>query len=171
MGKIYQQFHPAGKNAGFTLIELLVVVLIIGILAAIALPQYEKAVAKARMTEGIMAVEEIARANRMYYMANGQYSRDINDLDVSYTGNGVYGNSIPANIGKNFIFTASAWGRNDMVALVSRRANDQDTSGEKVYSLAIDKNGNRVCALYGKATAYERQLCTEWAAGGNVWQY
>ena len=84
MNKIYQNSHPAGKKAGFTLIELLVVVLIIGILAAVALPQYEKAVMKSRAINGIQIAETVVKASEVYYMANGQYTPRFNDLDISF---------------------------------------------------------------------------------------
>ena len=74
------------NTGGFTLIELLVVVLIIGILAAIALPQYEKAVAKTRYVNLIMAGKTLKDAMEIYYMANGTYPRFWNELDIKYPG-------------------------------------------------------------------------------------
>ena len=69
-------------DSGFTLIELLVVVLIIGILAAIALPQYQKAVNKAQFTKLYTRVNAIRKAAQVYYLANNEYPTDIRDLDI-----------------------------------------------------------------------------------------
>ena len=74
------------KNRAFTLIELLVVVLIIGILASIALPQYQKAVMKTRYASLKTLTRSIADAEEVYYMANNKYSVDFEELDVQMPG-------------------------------------------------------------------------------------
>ena len=73
----------AGKS-GFTLIELLVVVLIIGILAAVALPQYQKAVVKSRLAAVRPILASIKQAEEAYYLANNEYTDDITKLDLDH---------------------------------------------------------------------------------------
>ena len=70
------------QKQAFTLIELLVVVLIIGILAAVALPQYQRAVEKARMAEAITLLSSMAQAEKIYFLANGEYTSNLRQLDV-----------------------------------------------------------------------------------------
>ncbi len=67
----------------FTLIELLVVVLIIGILSAIALPQYQKAVEKSYAGEAFVLAKAIHQAQEEYRMANGSYTHLFSDLSIS----------------------------------------------------------------------------------------
>ncbi|WP_428050068.1 type IV pilin protein [Candidatus Avelusimicrobium caledoniensis] len=85
------------KNTkAFTLIELLVVVLIIGILAAVALPQYQKAVEKSRAAQALTLLKSIGQAVQTYQMANGgkwPETFDELDVDIPWTGTQKWHNS------------------------------------------------------------------------------
>ena len=81
------------KNRAFTLIELLVVVLIIGILAAIALPQYKKAVVKTKYNNLKNLTNAIYRAEQNYYLANNKYADTFDKLDITI-GNGTASQSV-----------------------------------------------------------------------------
>ena len=70
----------------FTLIELLVVVLIIGILSAVALPQYQKAVQKARYTQLMTLGDGLYKAVQVYMLANGTGPETLEELDISVPG-------------------------------------------------------------------------------------
>lgn len=135
---------------GFTLIELLVVVLIIGILAAVALPQYTKAVEKSRATEAITLLGNLATAEQIYKMGQGVFTDDLTQLDLQLPG--VTGTDKQTTITtKNFQLTVTvpAAATNTLLATAQRGTVSggtftPSTSTDTQYSinLSIDSDGN-----------------------------
>lgn len=74
------------NKKGFTLLELLVVVLIIGILAAVALPQYKKAIVKTHFSELKVLTKNLFDAAQMFYLSNGSHADVMSDLDFDLAG-------------------------------------------------------------------------------------
>ena len=133
-----------GRTApGFTLIELLVVVLIIGILASVALPQYNKAVNKARLSEVWTTLKAINDAYSVFYMGTGQAidNTKFEDLDLSFTdanGNAVTGSSFT---GKNFTYYLDYDYYNNSAAYA--KPNEEKGTGK--YTFFTISNGARTC--------------------------
>ncbi len=98
------------NKRGFTLIELLVVVLIIGILASVALPQYNKAVKKSRASEAWSTLKSLEDALAVYQMETGNPAAtpDISDLSLGFVdknGNSVTGTSFEGKHGYRYEMT------------------------------------------------------------------
>ena len=162
------------NKQAFTLIELLVVVLIIGILAAVAMPQYQKAVEKARAAEAITLLNSIQKGIDAWVRANGNISSavfigcvDTNDgkcglLDVDVEnaltcnrdGMQVYCHS------KYFYYDANC---DDGIcnAYASRHKNG-DLTEQEHYTLYMSSSSGeweKNCYYYGDTPAYAKSLC------------
>ena len=70
------------NKKGFTLIEVLLVVLVVGVLASLAMPQYTKVVEKAKMSEAKTVLSAIRTAEGVYFMEFDEYTSDMDNLDL-----------------------------------------------------------------------------------------
>ncbi len=120
---------------GFTLIELLVVVLIIGILSAVALPQYTKAVEKSRATEAITLLGNLSTAEQVYQMTTGSFTTDMSLLDLQLPG--IVAATPSQAKTKNFNLTVTSASPN--LTAVAERANNGTvvTTGDNQYAITL----------------------------------
>ena len=148
------------SKQAFTLIELLVVVLIIGILAAVALPQYKLAVDKARLMKLVSMTKSVVSAQESYYLANNEYTTDWDNLAVTFSGTR-NGNKITSADGWELTLSVRVAGTGAANGVV---ASDTKLPDIQIYGFydhnKDDSEWNSVITCYAHwANAWANKLC------------
>ena len=133
------------KNSGFTLIELLIVVIIAGILAAVAIPNFLGQVGKARETEAKISLGVLARSQQVYHFESETF---YNGSDINTFGIGISG--------QYYDFTADSTA-DQTKAIHTAYANNPSNSGARDFSIGV----------YYNAPQYSQTLCIATGVDGD----
>ena len=125
------------KNKGFTLIELLVVVIFVGVLSAVALPNYVAQIGKARETEAKTGLGAIAHSQQAYHFETQSFYSDSNLQELGVN-----------SVGQYYSYTADNTA-NGSKAIHTAYATDPDNSGARDFSIGV----------YYSVPNYSQTLC------------
>ncbi len=120
---MFSRFH--NRQKGFTLIELMIVVVIIGILAALAIPRFMQATVKAKESEAKTVLKQIYTLERVYRQENGAYTNVVADIGFLQPTNSKY------------IYAVGGAGPNVFAATATPDGTDADLT----RTFTIDQNG------------------------------
>lgn len=147
------------KKAGFTLMEMLIVVLIMGILASIALPQYQQAVAHARFVGLMPMLKAVKDAQEEYWLIHRQYASTFSELGFHPSGFTSYAPAVPPE-GEGEITDEHSWAHyNDQ-----NSSHYQNIMRKGEMTITLDRNGNGAPGIWarlrrgGQSIAYFQYL-------------
>ncbi len=156
------------KSAAFTLIELLVVVLIVGILTAIAVPQYQTAVLKSRAAEMLLLGGKLRDAQKIYYLENGNYATDISSLSITLPAGFVIDASSPQ--------TALRKGKRvqqgryiDILRSGERKVEVSTEDNALTYYFWFDTRDDAIYCTVPQGNAWERVCKSQGTLAGSGW--
>jgi type IV pilus assembly protein PilE len=122
-----------GSKRGFTLIELLVTIVIVGILAAVAIPSYNSYMVRARRADAKTALEQLRASQEMFRAERGSYSTSLAQLVNSW--------GVP-NVSGDYAILLNSASATGFTAQAQPSTARQTSDG----SLFIDQNGNKTPA-------------------------
>ena len=144
-------------NKGFTLIELLVVVLIIGVLSSVALPQYTKAVEKARTAEVTTLMGDIMTGEQAYRLAHSEYTDDLESLDIEVPG--ASNNTFST---RNFSGSVEIGSGGEVLAVATRNGSSSVSGYQLAISMTPQGEIARMCNNNGAGVNMCDSMPNDW---------